>query len=60
MTSINPVDIDIKISFKIKLNNSVVRFEVPNAVTMKNVFWNIKPFVLHRRNITSPLQSQAS
>jgi hypothetical protein len=32
------------------------------AVTMKNaVFWDIKtPFVLHRRHITSPLQSPVS
>jgi hypothetical protein len=32
------------------------------AVTMKNtVFWDMKTqFVLHRRHITSPLQSQAS
>jgi hypothetical protein len=32
---------------------------VPTAVTMKNVvFWDIKTqFVLHRRHITSPLQS---
>jgi NAD(P)H-flavin reductase len=36
-----------------------VRFEVFTAVTMKNgVFLNIKTqFVLHRRHITSPLQS---
>jgi hypothetical protein len=39
-----------------------VRFEVYTAVTMKNgVFWDIKTqFVLHRRHITSPLQSPAS
>jgi hypothetical protein len=39
-----------------------VRFEVFTAVTMKNgIFWDIKPqFVLHRRHITSPLQSPAS
>jgi hypothetical protein len=39
-----------------------VRFEAFTAVTMKNaVFWDIKPqFVLHRRHITSPLQSPAS
>jgi hypothetical protein len=38
-----------------------VRFEVFKAVTMKNaVFWDIKSqFVLHRRHITSPLQSSA-
>jgi hypothetical protein len=39
-----------------------LRFEVFTAVTMKNVvFWDIKPqFVLHRRHVTSPLQSTAS
>jgi hypothetical protein len=39
-----------------------VRFEVSTAVTMKNVvFWDIKrQFILHRRHITSPLQSSAS
>jgi hypothetical protein len=39
-----------------------IRFEVFTAVTMKNVvFWDIKTqFVLHRRHITSPLQSPAS
>jgi hypothetical protein len=39
-----------------------VRFEVFTAVTMKDVvFWDIKTqFVLHRRHITSPLQSSAS
>jgi hypothetical protein len=38
-----------------------VRFEVSKAVTMKNdVFWDIETqFVLHRRHITSPLQSSA-
>jgi hypothetical protein len=41
--------------------NNIVRFEVSTAVTMKNVvFWDIKTqFVLHRRHITSPLQSPA-
>jgi hypothetical protein len=36
-----------------------LRFEVFTAVTMKNaVFWDIKTqFVLHRRDITSPLVS---
>jgi hypothetical protein len=36
-----------------------VRFEAFTAVTMKNVvFWDMKTqFVLHRRHITSPLQS---
>jgi hypothetical protein len=39
-----------------------VRFEVSTAVTMKYaVLWDIKTqFVLHRRHITSPLQSPAS
>jgi hypothetical protein len=39
-----------------------VRFESFTTGTMKNVvFWDIKPqFVLHRRHITSPLQSSAS
>jgi hypothetical protein len=39
-----------------------VRFEVFTAVTIKNVFvWDIKAqFVLHRRHITSPLQSPVS
>jgi hypothetical protein len=38
------------------------RFEAFTAVTMKNVvFWDIKKqFVLHRRHITSPLQSPAN
>jgi hypothetical protein len=37
------------------------RFEVSTAVTMKNaVFWDIETkFVLHRRHITSLLQSLA-
>jgi hypothetical protein len=41
--------------------NSVLRFELFTAVTMKNaVFWDIKPqFVPHRRHITSPPQSPA-
>jgi hypothetical protein len=41
---------------------NVVRFEAFMVVTMKNaVFWDIKPqFILHRRHITSPLQSPAS
>jgi hypothetical protein len=31
-----------------------VRFEVSTAVTMKNVFWDIKvQFVPHRKHITS-------
>jgi hypothetical protein len=39
----------------------VVRLDVFTAVTMKNVFWDIKPqFVPHRRHITSPLLSPAS
>jgi hypothetical protein len=42
-------------------NKMYVRFEVFRAVTMKNVvFWDIKTqFVLHRRHITSSLQSAA-
>jgi hypothetical protein len=41
---------------------SSYKIEVFTAVTMKNVvYWDIIPqFVLHRRNITSPLQSPAS
>jgi hypothetical protein len=40
---------------------SYVRFKVLTAVTMKNVvFWDIKAqFLLHRRQITSPIQSSA-
>jgi hypothetical protein len=40
---------------------SLVRFDDLTAVTMKNgVFWDIKTqFVLHRRHITSLLQSSA-
>jgi hypothetical protein len=42
------------------IEEQYVRFEAFTAVTMKNVFWEIKPpFVLHRRHITSPLQSPA-
>jgi hypothetical protein len=39
-----------------------VRFGDLTAVTIKNVvFWDIKTlFVLHRRHLTSPLQSPAS
>jgi hypothetical protein len=41
--------------------NTVVRFEVFTAVTMKNaVSWDVKIQLLpHRRHITSPLQSPA-
>jgi hypothetical protein len=44
------------------LSEFCVRFEVFTAVTVKNdVFWDIKTqFVLHRRHITSLLQSPAS
>jgi hypothetical protein len=44
------------------INRVSVRLEVFMAVIMRNVvFWDIKPqFVLHRRHITSPLQSPAS
>jgi hypothetical protein len=42
--------------------SDIVKFDIFTAVTMKNVvFLDIKPlFVLHRRHITSPLQSPAS
>jgi hypothetical protein len=57
-------DIEIGFNFYSVINNvyECVRFEVSTAVTMKNgVFWDIKtPFGLHRRHITSPLQSPAS
>jgi hypothetical protein len=45
-----------------KLHSEDVTCEVFTAVTMKNVvFWDKKKhFVLHRRHITSPLQSPAS
>jgi hypothetical protein len=37
-----------------------IRSEVFSAVTMKNVFWDIKTqFIPHRRHITFPLQSPA-
>jgi hypothetical protein len=44
------------------LGSNYVIFEVFMVVTMKNVaFWDIKTqFVLHRRHITSLLQSPAS
>jgi hypothetical protein len=43
------------------LQGNYVRFQVSTAVTMKNaVFWDIKTqFILHRRHITSLLQSAA-
>jgi hypothetical protein len=42
-------------------SSQLVRFEVFTAVTMKNVFWDIKAqFVPHRRHITSLLQSPDS
>jgi hypothetical protein len=41
-------------------DENCVRFEVFTAVTVKNVFWDIKTqFIPHRRHITSPLQSSA-
>jgi hypothetical protein len=42
-----------------KIILTLVRLEVITDVAMKNVvFWDIKPqFVLHRRHITSPLES---
>jgi hypothetical protein len=45
----------------VKQENYTARFEVFTAVTMKNpVFWDIKSqFVIHRRHITSTLQSPA-
>jgi hypothetical protein len=48
--------------FALKPFKAMLRFEVFTAVTMKNVvFWDIKTqFVLHRRHITSPLQSPAT
>jgi hypothetical protein len=44
------------------LSSHCVTFEVFTAVTMKNaVSWDIKThFVLHRRHVTSPLQSPAT
>jgi hypothetical protein len=47
---------------KIKKLATICETEVLTAVTMKNVvIWDIKTqFVLHRRHITSPLQSPAS
>jgi hypothetical protein len=46
----------------ISIKSKVERFESFTDVPMKNVvFWDIKTqFVLHRRHITSPLQSPAS
>jgi hypothetical protein len=57
---IPPPSIYLRDVFLIK--HSHIIFEVSKAVTMKNaVFWDINPqFVLHRRHITSPLQSPAS
>jgi hypothetical protein len=45
-----------------QMQEDSVRLEVFTTMTMKNaVFWDIKTqFVLHRRHITSPLQSPAS
>jgi hypothetical protein len=45
-----------------KILSDYFKFEVFTAVTMKNVFfWHTKTqFVLHTRNITSPLQSPAT
>jgi hypothetical protein len=52
----------IKVNVVVLIHEKHVRCEVFTAVTMKTVvFWNIKThFVLHRRHITSPLQSPAS
>jgi hypothetical protein len=48
-------------SFANVINSIHLRYEVSTAGTMKNVdFWDIKTkSVLHRRHITSPLQSPA-
>jgi hypothetical protein len=60
-----PLPLTTKVRENIQRKSSnvpyTVRCEVFTAVTMKNVvFWDIKPqFVLHRRHITSPLQSSA-
>jgi hypothetical protein len=52
--------VSVKINFP--SNNYSVKFEVFTAVAMKSgVFWDIKTeFVLHRRHVTSRLQSPAS
>jgi hypothetical protein len=52
----------VVVTWLMKRGKASVRFEVFTAVIMKNVvFWYIKTqFVLHRRHITSPLQSSAS
>jgi hypothetical protein len=52
----------IGVLFPALRRRSSVIFEVFTAVTMKNaVFWDIKTqFILHRRHITSPLQSSTS
>jgi hypothetical protein len=58
---INLVYFDVRFSRSLaKSNITDVRFRGFTEVTMKNaVFWDIKTqFVLHRRHITSPLQSQ--
>jgi hypothetical protein len=46
---------------KSRNNMNIIKLQVFTAVTMKNiVFWDIKTqFVLHRRHITTPLQSSA-
>jgi hypothetical protein len=52
----------LNLKVQLKTLQCYVRFDVFTAVTMKNVvFWDIKPqFILHRRHITSPLQSPSS
>jgi hypothetical protein len=63
------VDVDFMMNEHLHTDNSrfgdkqqQVRFNVFTAVTMMNVvFWDIKTqFILHRRHITSPLQSSGS
>jgi hypothetical protein len=48
--------------YRVQPVNAMQDLLFSTAVTMKNVvFWDIKTqFVLHRRHITSPLQSPAS
>jgi hypothetical protein len=48
----------LDITIELSVSETLLRFEVFTAVTMKNaVFWDIKTqIVLHRRHITSLLQ----
>jgi hypothetical protein len=51
----------ILLNITLRLPKENVRSKVFTALTLKNVFWYIKTqFVLHRRHITSPLQSPAN